>query len=127
MIDLIKHEITKNGDKSTIISTQCLQNLKHDIEELKENNSLNTYIKKVINNYDFDIHSIIIVASPSPFVKVKFNLKGKKIQLTIPPSYIDMSSKPVTIEKYLNAFLNSTGYHEKYTESLSFSKNTFQI
>lgn len=125
MIDLIKQEISKNGDKSMIISTQCLQNLKQDIEELKKNNSLNTYIKKVINNYDFElpklsfeIHSIIIVASPSPFVKVKFNLKGKKIYLTIPPSYIDMSSKPVTIEKYLNAFLNPAGYHAKYTESL---------
>lgn len=126
MTDLLQQEILKNGDKAKIISIKCLEKLKHDVEELKNNDLLNDYTKKIVNNRfnfdlpkcDFEIRSIIIVVSPSPIVRANFTLNSKKIQLTIPPAYIEMNSKPVDVEKYLNAFLNPQGYHAKYTSDL---------
>ena len=69
MIKLLNKEIIRNGDKAKIISIQCMQNLKQDIEDLKENNSLNEYSKIIVSRYfkielpktDFKIQSIILL------------------------------------------------------------------
>ncbi len=126
MIELLEQELQKHGDKFKIKPISCLHKLKQDVDEIKNNASLNDYTKEVVNTYynfdlptvNFEIRSIIVVASPSPIVKVIFNFENKRISLTLPPAYIDMNSKPVDIEKYLNEFLNPHGYQVKLTNSL---------
>ncbi len=125
MINFIKDELKKNGDKVSIVSVECLQNLKQDIDNLKNNTSLNPFTRDVLDYYmfqlpktDFDIRSIITIASPSPFVKVNVIYHSKIISLTLPPTYMDMVSRPVTLEKQLNTLLNPRGFHALYTDSL---------
>lgn len=127
MIELIKQEILNHGDKAKIVPIERLQDIKQDIEDLKSSGFLNNFTNFIVNDLymldlpdtDFEIRSIIIVASPSPsLVKVGFNWEGKKITLMIPAAYIDNITKPVAIEQYLNEFLGPKGHHVTYVPRL---------
>lgn len=127
MIRQIKEEILKHGDRAEIVSIKCLEDIKKEIENLNKNNPLNSYQKYITEDFymldlpkvDFDIRSIIIVASPSPaMVKVNFNWKEKKKFLILPSTYMDNVSTPVAIEEYLNKFLKPKGYNIKNASKL---------
>lgn len=127
MIELIKQEILKHGDRAKIVPIKCLQKIKQDAERIINSGLLNNFQKDIVNSFhgidlpdtDFEICSIIIVASPSPsLVKVTFNWKGKRIPLMLPAAYIDNVTAPTDIEHYLNEFLNPRGYYIKYSPRL---------
>jgi epoxyqueuosine reductase len=127
MIESVENEIFNNGDKAKLISIKYLESIKKEIEELKDTGFLNDFQKFIVNDLyeldlpetEFEIKSILVVASPSPaFVKVAFNWQGEKVPLVIPSTYIDMNSAPKIIEQYLDGFLNNTGYHIKYAPKL---------
>lgn len=127
MIELLKQEIVKHGDKSEIVSISRLQNIKQDIEDLKSSGFLNNFQKYIVNDLymndlpdtDFEIRSIFILASPSPLLtKIVFNWKGKRIPLMLPASYIDKETAPPKIERYLKKFLSPRGYHVEYAPRL---------
>jgi epoxyqueuosine reductase len=127
MIELLKQEILKHGDNSKIVPLNRLQNIKQDIEDLKGTGFLNNFQKFIVNDLymlelpdtDFEICSIIIVASPSPsLAKITFNWKGKRIPLMLPAGYIYKEMMPPNIEQYLNEFLGPRGYHIKHAPKL---------
>lgn len=127
MIELIKQEILKHGDKAKVVPIKCLGEIKQDIDDLKNSGYLNNFQKYIVSDLyilnlpdtDFEIRSIIIVASPSPsLAKITFNWKGKRIPLMLPASYIDKDTAPLRIEKYLNEFLNPRGHYIKYAPGL---------
>lgn len=127
MLALVYQEIEKNGDKAKVIPLKRLQDIKQDIEQLKGSGQLNDFQKFIVNDIyrfdapatDFEVRSILIVASPSPArAKIVFNRQGKRIPLMLPASYIDKDTVPVRIERYLSEFLNPKGYHVKYAPRL---------
>ncbi|MCG8484459.1 MAG: hypothetical protein MJA31_14195, partial [Clostridia bacterium] len=128
MIELLKQEISSQGDKFRIISIERLKDLKNDIEEFKNNEDLNGFQKYITNNIyqfklpatDFDIHSIIIIASPTPsYAKVIFSWKGEKIpSISLARSYIGKKNAPTATKQYLTKFLKPLGYHIKSAKRL---------
>ncbi len=127
MINSVKQEILKHGDKSEIVPISRLEDIRMDTDNLKSSGLLNKFQENIIDgNYiinspaaDFEINSIIIVASPSPsLARITFNWKGNEIPLMLPASYLDMETVPERIEDYLNEFLISKGHHVIYTTKL---------
>lgn len=126
MIELIKEEILKHGDRAEIVPIKCLESIRQDIENIKNSGFLNGYQKYIteelymldLPHCDFEIRSIIIVASPSPMGKVFFNWKGKKTPLMLPATYIDKETASSDIEQYLNKFLSQRGYNIQYASRL---------
>ena len=113
MLDLVKQEILDHGDRSSIVPISRLQNIVEDLEDIKGTDFLNDFQRYIVNNLyvmdvpdaDFEINSIIIIASPSPSqVKITFHWKGKRIPLIIPAAYTDKVTAPVGIEYYLNFY-----------------------
>jgi epoxyqueuosine reductase len=127
MINSLKQEILKHGDKSEIVPISRLEDIRMDTDNLKSSGLLNKFQENLIDGIyiinspaaDFEINSIIIVASPSPsLARITFNWKGNQIPLMLPASYIDMETVPERIEHYLNEFLILRGHHVKYTTKL---------
>ena len=127
MVETLKSEIAKHGDKAAIVPIHRLQNIRQDIQDLKAREDLNNFQQYIVNDLyslavpdtDFEVRSIILVASPSPSaVKIMFTLKGKKIPSLLPASYVDKNRSPKRIEGYLKAFLNPSGYHILYAPKL---------
>ncbi len=123
MIEPLEQEIISHGDKSKIVPIDWFHMLENDINNLKSGTAVDEYtnygLGKLYNfelpKLDFDIKSIIIVASPSPFFEVTFNYNGKETPLMLPPGCGDWIKKQNHIEKYLNDFLNPLDLHAKIT------------
>ena len=123
MVELLKKQILINGDRCQVISIERLEDLKNDIENFKNNEDLNrfqNFITNKIYNFklpdtDFQVRSIIIIASPTPsYAKVAFNLEGKKVQLiSLARSYIGKKDAPAATKQYLTKLLKPKGYHIK--------------
>lgn len=121
MIDLLKNETLKHGDKFQILSIERLNDLKTDIEEFRTNEHLNGFQNYITENLytleqptvDFIVRSILIIASPTPaYAKVIFNWEGKKIPvLSLARSYVDKKDALETTTHYLTNFLKPRGYH----------------
>jgi epoxyqueuosine reductase len=126
MIELINQEVLKNGDKAKIVPIKRLQDIKQDIEDLKVSKFFNDATNMIVNNIykvdlpetDFEISSIIIVATPNPLIKVNFNWKEKKIPLIHSPACFESQGKSAYIEQYLNELLNPKGHYIKYAPKL---------
>lgn len=125
MFESTKHELLKNGDKAVIIPIERLQDLKNDVEDLRNSEYFNKVTNIIINDfYRFDlpdvhfmIRSIIVVARPRSLVKVNFSWKAKNISV-LHEADINGVDKTAHIEQYLNEFLNPKGYHVKSVASL---------
>ena len=127
MFQFVKQEILDHGDKSSTVPLSRLNDIAEDIEALKSSGMLNGFQKYIVNDLyamdlpevNFELRSIIIVASPSPaLVKITFNWKGNRIPLMLPAAYVDKATAPAGIELYLNEYLNPKGYHVKYAPQL---------
>ncbi|HEX2946069.1 MAG TPA: 4Fe-4S double cluster binding domain-containing protein [Clostridia bacterium] len=127
MVELIKNELQKLGNKAEVVPVSFYEHIRKDANALGECGFLNKYQEGLVNgvfNYDlsaagFRAGSIIIVASPSPStVTVAFNLGGKRIPLRIPSTYVDYNSTPVVLEAVLNKIVNQAGYHVASAQKL---------
>jgi epoxyqueuosine reductase len=121
IIEFTKNKIIEQGNKATILSVNCLDKIKTDIEALKENETLNDFQNFIVNelyNFDFpetsfDISSIIMVAYPSKPANLTFNFENSKYIFKLPPAYIDKDSSLIEVETSLNKFLNPKGHYVK--------------
>lgn len=120
MIEALKQEIAKHGDKAAIIPAHRLQDLRQNLENLKANNDLNHFQQFIVNDLysldappaEFEIRSILIVASPSPAsVNLTFHWEGKSVPVMLPASYVDKNKAPARIGTYLIGLLGPLGYH----------------
>ena len=128
MIELLKQEILKHGDKVKILSIERLNDLKKDIERFAENDALNNFQKYIVNSLykfevpdvDFVIKSIIIIAVPRPaYAKVEFVWQGKKFLLaSFALSDIESEDAPTVTGQYLENYLTPEDYHIKHTKDL---------
>ncbi len=125
MEQLVKNEILRLGYKAEIIPASYYDYIRQDSKVLMEGGFLNNYQDRLVRDvFDFSlpdewVKSFIIVATPSPStVTVKFDLKGERIPLRIPSTYVDYNSAPVALEKLLNGLLNTAGYHVESAQEL---------
>jgi epoxyqueuosine reductase len=127
MTEALKQEIIRHGDRAAIVPIGRLQSIRQDVAELKDSGVLNDFQHNIVDNIyhldkpdaDFKIHSLLIVASPSPSsATITFNRNGKRIPLTLPAAYVDNATAPARIERYLQAYLNLRGYHVQYAPRL---------
>jgi epoxyqueuosine reductase len=126
MIEMVKQKMQENGYAVQIISIKHLEDLYKDVENLKSSVYFSETINTIVNDFyrfelpevPFKINSIIVVASPSPLVKVIFNWKMKKVPLMIPPTYLDNFTKSIEIESCLDEILSENNFHVKNTQSL---------
>ena len=128
MTEFIKQITQEYGDAAEIVPIEWLHMLKQDVDDLKNDDSLNDFIMaRIKGEYDdiltlpkieFVVRSIIIVASKSSLAEVIFNHNGKRIPLQLPPGYVHYISKPAFIEDNLTKTLSPHGYHVKRIERL---------
>jgi epoxyqueuosine reductase len=127
MTESMIQEILDHDDKSAIVPISRLQDIKQDIENLKSGGFLNDFQKYIVNDLyvtevpdtDFEIRSILVIASPRPLLaRIAFHWQGKRIPLMLPASYLDEVSGPLRIEHRLNEFLNPRGHHVQYAPRL---------
>ncbi len=124
---LLSQELLNHGDKFTLVPVSRLHDIKQDIANLKVGESLNSFQTYIVNDLygldvpetDFEIRSIVIVASSKPLLaRITFTWQGQKVPLTLPASYLNEVSGPLKVERYLNEFLNPKGYHVIYAPRL---------
>jgi epoxyqueuosine reductase len=111
MINKLKQEAAKHGDKLQLISINRLQSIQHEIESFKEHEELNGFQKWIITDLykftvpkvEFVIKSILLVALPHPtYARVNFNQHGKEynfISLVMP----DFDNTKHYIEDFLSS------------------------
>ncbi len=110
MIKDLEKKMSELGYLIKVIPAEHLEDLKSDIEfsyqggNIDEN--LYTWLK---DYYKFEcpqstapVESLVIVASKTPLVKVKFAYKGKEHTFVIPPTYLDFISEPEIIKNHLD-------------------------
>jgi epoxyqueuosine reductase len=127
MDEFVKQLTQDHGDKAAIVPIGRLQDIRQDVENLKNSGLLNDFQKYIVNDLyvmdvpdpGFAVRSILVIASPRPLLaRIAFHRKGKRIPLMVPASYLSEVSGPPKIEHYLNEFLNPQGYHVQYAPKL---------
>ena len=119
MYNTIIQEMKKKGYEVRIVPIDHLKDLKTETERLYESNYLGKDIHNFLKGFynfnkpstSYDIKSLIIVASPSPQVRVTFNFESRKVPVMIPPTYKEFIEKPREIEVFLQGLLNKENLH----------------
>ncbi len=119
MYEYVLEEMRKKGYDMRIVSIDHLEELKAEIETLYAGGSLDKEISDFLKGfYDFKepepthkITSILVIAAPSPIVKIHFHHNGKKIPVLMPPTYKEFLNAPDEIEQLLNDLLSKNNYH----------------
>lgn len=107
--ELLKHQMQKNGFHASIVKLERIYELRREFEELHERGLVDENLYQWLDGYyrftppetEYDITSIIIIASSSPQARVFFTWKGNSIPLIMPPTYLDFINMPKVIEKHL--------------------------
>lgn len=128
MKEIILNIIAKHGDRAKLVPISILSELKQEMQELEQKYSLNDYQKYLVSerfSYDlpeleFPIRSILMVASPSPVMKVGFNYNGKRFTYRMPSTYYDYDKAPIRTESYLKEFLNNNQLHITMADKLPY-------
>lgn len=118
MYSCIYEQMKSKGYDMRIVSIDCLEILREETESLYNSNRLENEISDFLKSFyrftkpdSFEARSILVVASPSPQVKVHFNYQGKKVPVILPPTYREFIEKPKEIELYLKDILQKGDYH----------------
>jgi epoxyqueuosine reductase len=109
-VDTLTNNLFKLNAKFKIISVEHIIELKEDIEQLYNKEKITKQIYNYISKYyQFDFSKddlipryIIIIAIPQKITIISFQIKGKKVDAIIPPSYIYGENR----ERIYNILLN---------------------
>lgn len=126
MVEVISEIFTVRGEQYKILPVSCMPKLEKDVYDVEFGKNSSDFTKGIVKHcYDlqlpklnFDIASIIVVASPSPIVRIFFHIGKKRIPVIMPPTYMEWVKKLSEIENALNKELNTWGYHVKAAEKL---------
>ncbi len=110
--DILKENLSKIGAKFSIISGEHIIEIKNDIEQLYHKKKISKEIFDYVSKYfNFDILKsdlskiyIIIISIPQKITLVNFNIKGKKLDFLIPPTYIYRKNQDIIHRILLNIF-----------------------
>lgn len=124
--DFLKQRMQQYGYHANIVRLKHIDELQAEIETLHSRGNVDESLYQWLNGFyrfappetDYDIASIIIIASSSPQVRVFFTWKGNRIPITMPPTYLDFISKPRVIEKHLYESFCTTNPHFLMADNL---------
>ena len=117
--EILKTEMQKTGCRASIVKLERIYELRKDIEELNRIGYIDENLSSWLDGFyrftppetEYDIASIIAIASVSPQASVRFELDGKSFSLIMPPTYLDFISKPKELEKQLEEIFCTRNAH----------------
>ena len=107
------------GYIARVVSIEHITGIGDELNALDDRKVLDADLLSILRNFyicdysnvPFDVKSVIVTASQCRIGKAFFNYRGKKIPVTIPPTYVEYKSDPAKIEKCLQKILAAENYH----------------
>jgi epoxyqueuosine reductase len=124
LVQKLSYELENHAYQMRIVPVRHVQDLQQDIlgRHVQGLFDEEFYITR-LSFYDFQLpaslttaKSIIVVAAPSPLIRVAFTQNEKTIKLNIPPTYVGYNLLPQKIEVILKEQLTPHGYHTASTK-----------
>ncbi len=115
----LKAKLKDTGAKCRMVSASHISELETEYNLLLTDSKIDKqFLKNNIQNYiDFSVtkkypavRSLIIIATPSPQIDVKFNINGSTHWLKIPPTYSDRIKVTGNIKKITSQIFDTNGY-----------------
>lgn len=124
--ETLRQKMLEKGYIIQTVPVERLSDLEKDVKDLRNSGYFTDVVNKIVTDFysfklpdvPFKINSVIIVAMPSPIVKINFNWKAKKIPILLPPTYMDYNEKPAEIENCLNEIISPHGLHAAKNQRL---------
>jgi epoxyqueuosine reductase len=118
MLTYIKEALADQGHKAAMVSLDILEVLQDDLRNLQNNEELNDYQNRLIDerydwklpDADFEIKSILLVGKTNTITQLKFKFKGKVIPVIMPPGYNEYYDAHDRVEHFLQKLLGEKGY-----------------
>lgn len=126
MLPYIQKALAEQGHTAALVSTDILDKLQEDLRNLQNNEVLNDYQNRLIEEryewalpeVDFEIRSILIVGKKNTLTQLKFAYKGREIPVIMPPGYNEYFAAPDLMEQFLRQLLGEKGYKCRTTPML---------
>lgn len=125
MLERLRNALQPLGCEICAVSAAHIPELKAEYETLRAAGELGdtSYhisqgLTKEIQDEAFALRTVLVVAAPSPIVRLVFHHEGRRRTVLIPPTYQDYVKRPPEFESILNAALDGTGFHVKYQGAL---------
>lgn len=107
------------GWRGRIVSIDHLNDLRIAISGRLEQGQIDRRLyREQLSFFSFDppsdlpgVRSILIVAVPTPQMRIFFYLQGKRIPVVIPPTYVSYTPRTNSIQDILAALLKQSGFH----------------
>jgi epoxyqueuosine reductase len=118
MLTYIQEALADQGHKAAMVSLDILEVLQDDLRNLQNNEELNDYQNRLIDerydwklpDADFEIKSILLVGKTNTITQLKFEFKGKVIPVIMPPGYNEYYDAHDRVEHFLQKLLGEKGY-----------------
>ena len=122
MIKGLLDEIAYNGDRGVIMPFSRTEDLKKDLNALKDGAYHSDWLNRMINHITDDTNkfipakinfvpcSLISVVMPSQKVIFQFSYHGKPVDCVVPPIYIDFYKNNDRVLRYLSDYLSPNGF-----------------
>lgn len=116
--------IEERGWKGRIIPTSHLADLQESIYGRYEQGLIDKVLyRDQLSFFSFDLpmdlpdaRSIVIVAAPTPQMRIIFHCHGRPVQVAVPPTYVSYTQRTENIQKVLAVWLQHKGYRITKTQ-----------
>jgi epoxyqueuosine reductase len=116
---MLYQEIEKKGWKAQTVPAYRVKDLIDAIMGLYDKglidhefymDQLESFSYKIPSGWN-EKSSIIIIAVPTPQMRIFFHLKGKRIPVIIPPTYVSYTNRTVKTQELISGWLSMKGYN----------------
>ena len=117
MINLLRAEANKHGDKLAMMAFDHFEGIRNDLEKLafKADRYFDFHAPSDVG---FQVNSVIIVAYATPLVSMDFALEDKIKTVYISPGYYAAHNREKIIFDYLSPILQKGGFHTSTAQKL---------
>jgi epoxyqueuosine reductase len=117
-VDRFLNMIEGRGWKGQIVPIDHLADLKEGICGSYERGLFDEALyRKALGSFSFDppgdlpgARSIVIVAVPTPQMRIVFHWRGERVPVVVPPTYVSYTSRTESAQADLGAWLQDEGY-----------------
>lgn len=127
----IFQEIIDHGDRGVILPIDRLNDLKNEFNKLRTEETLSSFQDFILDGIfsfevpqvDFQVHSIILIATPMPaMTRVFFNRAGKRAPFILPATYARPNASLGKVKQYLEDLAQKEKYHLSPAEKIPFKR-----
>ena len=114
----LNKRLAQTGWIGRTVAATHLIDLKNSIEQARSELRLDeTFSKECLDFFEFEpppemphAKTVIIVAVPTPLMRIFCHWKGERVTIDIPPTYVDYLERFHSVENTLNSWLAAAGY-----------------